>query len=468
VSTTASPLGYAGRDERGPAYGGISPTGWLAIGIVTLLMIATFRFNLIRLWGKTNPFSGEGEWGHAIIVPIIGLYFLYINRDELLKAEVRPLLLGSFTAGRWIGVGALAVTALLMYFVGPAVVESQAAVLRTGGYLFAGLAVLVLGLNWGLAMLVFGLVFFAYGIWPGQNDYFKDLGMVCTVFGVVLTLCGWQVMKVAWFPIAFLICALPWPGLFYSLVAGPLQVLAAQVAVGVLQVVGIDAFQSGTKIHMGARVLNVAEACAGLKSLMTFVTVAAAVAFLSQRPLWQRLFMVAAAIPIAIFCNVVRVAGQGLLDQFAGPEWSENFAHQFVGLVMLVPAFFLILLLGWVLDRLFVEEADEEALRAVTVASGKSGPVSMAAVRVAPEPKSQAVPVAAVKSASADAIEKVRSGVEAVERPAAGSATTSTLVTVGNSGGNAARAAGKKVYVGPGRGVPGGGAGQSGNGEVKP
>src|SRR5690606_20274167 len=109
--------------------------------------------------------------------------------------------------------------------------------------------------------------------------------MVIALFGLVLALCGWDVMKIAWFPIVFLICALPWPGLVYSWVAGPLQEIAAVVAVQVLKATGVEAQVMGTKIFMigegGApRTLNVAEACAGLKSLMTFVTIGAAMAFL--------------------------------------------------------------------------------------------------------------------------------------------------------------------------------------------
>ena len=187
--------------------------------------------------------------------------------------------------------------------------------------------------------------------------------MVITLFGVVLAMAGWGVMKVAWFPIAFLVCGLPWPGLVYSKVAEPLQQLAANVAVWTLQLTGVEAAVGGTKISMiggdGAwRTLNVAEACAGMRSLMTFISVAAAVAFLSSRPLWQKIIVVLFAVPIAISCNVMRVSGQGLLDRYVSHSLSENFAHQFVGLIMLIPAFLLILLVGWILDQIFVEQID--------------------------------------------------------------------------------------------------------------
>src|SRR5437764_5652818 len=188
-------------------------------------------------------------------------------------------------------------------------------------------------------------------------------------------------MKYAYFPIVYLVCGIPWPGLVYSYIASPLQTLAAKVAVVTLRFTGVNAYRTGTKINMGGiteplRRLNVAEACAGLRSLMTFITVGVAVAFLSARPLWQKIIITVSAIPIAIFCNVMRVAGQGLLDHYISRQLSESFAHQFVGLVMLVPAFFMILLVGWILDHLFVEEVDEDA--SVLVRARATGPTSPA------------------------------------------------------------------------------------------
>jgi exosortase/archaeosortase family protein len=137
----------------------------------------------------------------------------------------------------------------------------------------------------------------------------------------------------------------------------------------VLQVAQVTAYAGGTKIvifgHNGAqRTLNVAEACAGLRSLMTFVSVGAALAFLlwAFRPLWQKLLITASAIPIAIFCNVMRVSGQGLLDRYVSQELSESFAHQFVGLIMMIPAFFLLLGVGWLLDRVLLQEVDDRVV----------------------------------------------------------------------------------------------------------
>jgi exosortase len=346
-----------------PVHLGLPLWAWMQVAVLATLLVATFRYSLWRLILKTNPISGEANWGHSFCVPIIGLYFLYLNREDLFAAPIRPLMPGQYSSRQLISgaatlmAGAAACAGLSMIGV-----KGQLIVL-CGGLAVWGAFSLVL--NWGLGTLLFGLLVFTYGIYPGRNDFVTDFGDVVTLFGLVLMLCGWQIMRVAWFPIVFLVCAIPWPGLVYSRVASPLQRLAADMSVNIMNVLGVDARSAGTKIFIPTGVygepdhaLNVAEACAGLRSLMTFISIAVAVAFLSNRPLWQKIIISLSAIPIAIFCNVLRVTGTGLLYRYGGPDWAEGFTHQFVGMVMLVPAFCMIMLVGWVLDHLFVEEVD--------------------------------------------------------------------------------------------------------------
>lgn len=291
------------------SYFGLPLSTWIQIAAIASCMAVLFWPNLRRLILKTNPFTGEANWGHSIVIPVVGIFYLYVNRDELMKAVVRPA---------WSG----------------------------------------------LLIVIAGILIAGYGIYPGRNDTVWDYGMVITLFGVVTLMCGWQVMKIAWFPIVFLFAAVPFPGLVYSRMAMPLQNIAAEVAVFTLQLTGVDASVAGTKIIIGTgaeeHALNVAEACAGLRSLMTFISLAAGLAFLSHRPFWQKIVITLSAIPIAISCNVMRVSGQGLLDHYVSRQISEGFAHQFVGLAMMIPAIFLILLVGWLLDKIFIEEAAEE------------------------------------------------------------------------------------------------------------
>ena len=387
--TTASTLDDRGNRPGGGSGGGaplairhettvlgLPLSAWIQIGAVAALMSILFWPNLRRLLLKTNPFTGEANWGHSVVIPIVGLYYLYINRDELMRARVRPLFLQPFTRARLISSLLFVAMGAVAYVAAPVISASLSPTIRAGAIGLAGWGALALLFDWGLATLIFGIVVAGYGIYPGRNDTLWDYGMIVTLFGAVLLLAGWEVMRIAWFPIVFLFAAIPLPGLVYSKMAIPLQNIAANVAVFTLQITGVDASVSGTKIHIGdgiitpVHTLNVAEACAGLRSLMTFISVAAAVAFLSSRPLWQKVFLTASAVPIAITCNVMRVSGQGLLDHYWSREMSEGFAHQFVGLVMLVPAFFLILAMGWLLDRIFVEEVSEPQPAAAASGSG--------------------------------------------------------------------------------------------------
>jgi exosortase len=398
ITPDATLAGYRSADTRpgtqpatGP--GGISTATWIRIGTIALLLCAIFWPNLRRLWFKTNPFwsthPDANNWQHAIFVPLIGIYYLYANREQLLAAPVRSRRLGGGRGEnkmRTLG-WMFALTWLL-----PAAVILALGLHRSffGTQLFLAITILfanfvaslfIPSFQLGLLILLQGLAVSTYGIYPGQNDLIWDFGMVVTLFGVVLLLTGWDVMKIAWFPIIFLICALPWPGLVYSWVAGPLQTLAARAAVGTLRFTGVDIFRSGTKMIMlvpneltgrdETRILNVAEACAGLRSLMTFVTLAAAVGFLSARPLWQKIVITVSAIPIAIFCNVFRVTGQGLIDRYWSQEYAEGFAHNFVGLVMMVPAFLMILMVCWLLDHLFLDVVDEQERERVRMGGGR-------------------------------------------------------------------------------------------------
>lgn len=396
----------------------MTPASWGKLALIATLFCALFWPNLRRLWEKTNPFTGEANWGHAICVPIIGIYFLYVHRDELSAARGQQFVFGRFLRpGRLVaGIAMLIVGAGMEMFLGRFASSIFAALGASLAVAVAMLGVMVILLDWSLAVTFFGLALYVYGIYPGQNDYLKDMGMIATLFGVVLLVYGWEVMKVAWFPILFLICAIPWPGLMYSKVAGPLQVLAAHVAVDTLQFTGVNAMCSGTKIIMAGmgmqppRVLNVAEACAGLRSLMTFISVGAAIAFLSNRPLWQKLIITASAIPIAIFCNVMRISGQGLLDHYVSEKLSESFAHQFVGLIMLMPAFFLILLVGVVLDKIFVEEVDDadQPMVVAPILSRITTPLAAAPVNTAPpsQPKAGSAPVKAQPTKPAGPVAK--------------------------------------------------------------
>jgi exosortase len=285
----------------------LRPTHWIIAFqalILVLALGALFRLNLLRLWQIINPVSGDPAWGHAVFVPLVSLAYLLHRRAALRAITPRPA-------------------------------------------------------RAGVGVLLGGIAIFAYGIgmdvvFPGRCDAVQDVGMVVTFYGVVLALFGWGVGRLAIFPIAYLLCAIPWPPSLFEMTTGPLRHLAATLAVGLLRFTPLNVEQAGNTIHVVAmsgpdRVLDVADACAGMRSLVLFIAVGLAVAFLPERRLWKSIVIALSAVPIAIACNVMRIAGEALLDHYVSRTWSEGFYHAFAGVVLLAPGFVLFLLLGWML-----------------------------------------------------------------------------------------------------------------------
>jgi exosortase len=112
--------------------------------------------------------------------------------------------------------------------------------------------------------------------------------------------------------------------------------------------------------------LDVAEACSGMRLLMTFVALGVAMAYLHYRPIWQRLVLLACTVPIAILCNIVRVTVTGFIYVLGDPQYAQGFYHELLGFVTLALAFGLYGLIAWFMSNLFVED-DETKVSDVVV-----------------------------------------------------------------------------------------------------
>ena len=117
--------------------------------------------------------------------------------------------------------------------------------------------------------------------------------------------------------------------------------------------------------------LNVAEACSGMRLLMAFVALGVAMAYLHWRPVWQRLVLLVSTIPIAIFCNFVRVTITGFIYILGNPQYAKGVYHDMLGMLMLPLAFALYGGLAWLMSNLFVDE-DEHRSKKMSSLPGKS------------------------------------------------------------------------------------------------
>jgi exosortase len=155
---------------------------------------------------------------------------------------------------------------------------------------------------------------------------------------------------------------------------------AANVAAVLLNLVGdleatasgvvIDVVYKGKHLEPG---LNVAEACSGMRLLTAFVALGVAMAYLHYRPFWQRIILLASTIPIAIFCNIVRVTATGFIYVLIHPKYTQGIYHDMLGIAMLPLAFGLYGLLAWFMSILFVEEVGTRMQRAKDIVVRKRG-----------------------------------------------------------------------------------------------
>ncbi len=303
----------------------IRPEIWVRIGLIALAFGVLFYDILYRL---VRFAWDEADWSHAFVVPLISLYFVYQQRHRLRGMTART--------------------------------------------------------SWfGLVVLLAGIGFYCMGIYPIRNDMVKGYAMILALGGLVLYMTGWQMARILWFPVAYLVFAVKVSDKIWGLLAFHLQGIAAKCATVALNVVGLlidlEAHVSGHHITLwkdGVELeppLTVAEACSGLSSLMMFIALGVAIAYLARRPWWARLILVVSTVPVAIAANVMRVTTLGLIYPY-NRELTRGDAHQMIGLIMLVAvAAVMFLVIGWVMDRLVVYDEPENAGNESDTAAASEG-----------------------------------------------------------------------------------------------
>ncbi|HKR59906.1 MAG TPA: archaeosortase/exosortase family protein, partial [Pyrinomonadaceae bacterium] len=187
---------------------------------------------------------------------------------------------------------------------------------------------------------------------------------------------GYQLLQLLLVPLGLLVLAIPIPAIIFNKVAFPLQLFASRCAVWSMSLWGIPVLRQGNVIELlprGARTtrkLEVVEACSGIRSLMTLLTLAVVFAYftypkandgdddrkgrlswLKSYAWWRSVIIVLSAVPIAILTNAMRVSGTGVLSHYYGTEVADGFFHSFSGWVVYIVAFLMLFAVGWIFDR---------------------------------------------------------------------------------------------------------------------
>ncbi len=290
---------------------------WSEIGIhnyIKIIIIGCLFFYVFYREINSIVYSWitDSSWSHGFLIPLFSLYFINQHKKEIINLQTEPNYLG---------------------------------------LLFLIISILV---------YIFNIVS------PSGWAYFRSLSIIMGIGAIVLLLGGWQMIRYTWLPVSFLIFAIPLPGRFYRGITIPMRQLAASIAAALLNIVSeIEATARGVVIdivYKGNQIepsLDVAEACSGMRLLMAFLALGVAMAYLHYRPAWQRIILLISTIPIAIFCNIIRVTITGFIYVLIDPKYTQGIYHDMLGMAMLPLAFSLYGFLAWFMSSLFYDDSKD-------------------------------------------------------------------------------------------------------------
>jgi len=216
----------------------------------------------------------------------------------------------------------------------------------------------------GLAMLVAGVMLYLVGN-LGADIFLTRVSFVLVVAGTVCFLAGPAAARVMAAPLVFTLLAIPLPALVLTAVTLPLQLLASRIAGTVLMLAGTPAVRDGNLLRLPSATLEVAEACSGLRSLCSLGAMAVLLAWATERSWTKRAVIVAAAVPIAILMNGLRVAVTGLACEVWGRIAARDPWHTLTGWLAFAASLALLLAVRALLDNARGSTGDVPATMAV-------------------------------------------------------------------------------------------------------
>ena len=196
---------------------------------------------------------------------------------------------------------------------------------------------------WGLPILVVALGVLALGD-LGAELFLSRFSLLLVLAGLIILFFGWSYFRAVLFPWAFLILMIPLPAIVINQVTLPLQLLASKIAAAVLRFCGVPVLREGNVLHLPRIDLEVAEACSGIRSLVSLATLAVIYGYLMETRIGIRVALVLASLPIVVAANSLRIVGTGLLAQYWDPAKALGFYHEFEGWLIFVASLIMLYL----------------------------------------------------------------------------------------------------------------------------
>lgn len=256
------------------------------------------------LYAKVIPALVDDWWNdpnfsHGFLVPLFSIFLVWQDRKRLSELPVRPSALG------WMAM--------------------------------AG----------AMAVLTVGTL--------GAELFLSRSSLIFLIAGMIVYFLGWGHLRALLFPVLFLFLMVPIPAILFNQITIPLQFLASTMAGGLVAELGVPVLRQGNIIQLPGMTLEVAEACSGIRSLMSLTTVAVIYAYFLESKFFPRALLSLSAVPIAVIANGLRVTGTALLAYYWDQEAAEGFFHNFSGWLIFVLSLLMLFslqgLMGWLRKR---------------------------------------------------------------------------------------------------------------------
>lgn len=264
---------------------------WAALAWFTALLIAAYYPILSRL---VEQWSTDEDVSHGFFVPLVALFIAWQRREAILALNAKPA---------WWGLGVMA---------------------------------------WGGLQGYLGTL--------GAELYLQRTSFLITLVGLLLVIGGTKLVRELAFPLLLLPFMIPIPAVIYNQITFPLQLLASQVAETVLGLFGIPVLRDGNILELASQKLSVAEACSGIRSLLSLTFLSLVYAYFFDRRVWMRWVLLVLTIPIAIIANSGRVTITGMLSE-VNPELARGFFHSLEGWIIFMIAMGMLLATHLIISR---------------------------------------------------------------------------------------------------------------------
>ncbi|WP_167496540.1 exosortase/archaeosortase family protein [Desulfopila sp. IMCC35006] len=201
----------------------------------------------------------------------------------------------------------------------------------------------------GFVLLIVSLVLYFLALYA-EIKTVASMAMIFTIVSVVLYLYGSAICREIIFILFILFFMIPVPAQVFSAITMPLQLFVSKACVWVAMVLGLPIFREGNVIHLPGQSLEMVQACSGLRSLMTLLTLSVIISYFTLRSNWLRMLLLLSGAPVAIIVNIIRVLIMILCFYYLDLDLTHGTSHTILGVVVFMLAVALVFLVKGVLS----------------------------------------------------------------------------------------------------------------------